>query len=618
MLPMERSEPTLVPEWLRNSGGGGALGVSSSANHSSHSEPPSSGSRRRSKTSKGGNDFDGRHSSLDRTSSLNLRGSSGNNGLVKNAYSSFSRSHRDRDRDRERGRSSYDECWDLDGSDSLGCVLNSRIEKDPLRHSHSMIPRRLGELLPRRVVPEVKTGSNDAQNNIAKNGPISGVSTIQHAVSEKDFPLLGAEERQGMVDKGRASSPGLPSNINCLPGASSALASSEGWTSALAQVPSISPTNGVQSSSHQQIAVAAPVCGTAMATTGLKMAEALAQAPLRAKTDPTLSVKTQRLEELAIKQSRQLIPVTPSGSKTSVLNSSEKSKSKAAVRNGERISVVRSGQQQPSLSANQFLRGGHTKLESPQTPHAGKFFVLKPTRENGVSSAPKDMGSPTSGSSSKSLSSQPTVASSAATAPLKNAINPTHSSLEDKSVVTFLNQATVLEKRPSSSHAQSRSEFFKLIKKKNSTKGSSVLLESGPAISSPSRESSCQLIEESVNAPGSPVADNGGEMCSSGGSSLEALRLPNVEDDHRSLTAAVYPNEEEAAFLRSLGWEENAGEDEGLTEEEISAFIEEYTKKRPSSNVCRAVEPILSKLSETRIGSIGGASADISDSGFKA
>lgn len=31
-----------------------------------------------------------------------------------------------------------------------------------------------------------------------------------------------------------------------------------------------------------------------------------------------LSVKTQRLEELAIKQSRQLIPVTPSGSKTSV------------------------------------------------------------------------------------------------------------------------------------------------------------------------------------------------------------------------------------------------------------------------------------------------------------
>ncbi|XP_030545222.1 uncharacterized protein LOC115751449 [Rhodamnia argentea] len=580
---MERSEPTLVPEWLRNSGGGGTSGVSSSASHSSHSEPPSSGSRRRSKTSKGGNDFDGRHSALDRTSSLNLRGSSGNNGLLKNAYSSFNRSHHDR----ERGRSNYDDYWDLDGSDSLGCVLNSRIEKDPLRHSHSMIPRRHGELLPRRVVPEVKNGSNDAQNNIAKNGPISGVSTIHHAVSEKDFPLLGAEERQGMADKGRASSPGLPSNINCLPGASSALASSEGWTSALAQVPSLSPTNGLQSSSHQQNTVAAPVCGTAMATTGLKMAEALAQAPLRAKTAPQLSVKTQRLEELAIKQSRQLIPVTPSGPKTSVLNSSEKSKSKAAVRNGERISAVRSGQQQLSLSANQLLRGGHTKLDSPQSPHAGKFLVLKPTRENGVSHAPKDMGSPTSVSGSKSLSSQPTVASSAAPAPSRNANNPTHSSLEDKSAVSFLNPATVLEKRPSSSHAQSRSEFFNLIKRKNSTKGSSVLLESGPVISSPSRENSCQMIEQSVNAPGSPVADNGGEICSSGGSSLEALRLPNDDDGDMSLTAAVYPNEEEVAFLRSLGWDENAGEDEGLTEEEINAFYREYTNLGPSSNVPR-------------------------------
>ncbi|KAI3442727.1 uncharacterized protein J3R85_000987 [Psidium guajava] len=604
---MERSEPTLVPEWLRNSGGGGASGVSSSASHSSHSEPPPSGSRRRSKTSKGGNDFDGHHSALDRTSSLNLRGSSGNNGLVKNAYSSFSRSHRDR----ERGRFNYDEYWDLDGSDSLGCVLNSRIEKDPLRHSHSMIPRRHGELLPRRVVPEVKNGSNDAQNNIGKNGPISGVSTIHHAVSEKDFPLLGAEERQGMADKGRASSPGLPSSINCLPGASSALVSSEGWTSALAQVPSVSPTNGVQSSSHQQNTVAAPVCGTAMATTGLKMAEALAQAPLRAKTTPQLSVNTQRLEELAIKQSRQLIPMTPSGPKTSVLNSSEKSKSKAAVRNGERISAVRSGQQQLSLSANQFLRGGHTKLDSPQSPHAGKFLVLKPTRENGVSHAPKDLGSPTSVAGSKSLGSQPTVASSAAPA--------LHSSLEDRSAVSFLNPATVLEKRPSSSHAQSRSEFFNLIKRKNSTKGSSVLLESGPVISSPNRESSCQIIEQSVNAPGSPVADNGGEIHSSSGSSLESLRLPNDENDDTSPTAAVYPNEEEAAFLRSLGWEENAGEDEGLTEEEINAFYE-YTKLRPSSNVCRGVEPILSKLSETRIGSIGGSSAEIipSDSGFKA
>ncbi|KEH38098.1 hypothetical protein MTR_2g461250 [Medicago truncatula] len=45
---------------------------------------------------------------------------------------------------------------------------------------------------------------------------------------------------------------------------------------------------------------------------GLNMAEALVHAPSRSQSIPQVSVKTQRLEELAIKQSRQLIPVTPS------------------------------------------------------------------------------------------------------------------------------------------------------------------------------------------------------------------------------------------------------------------------------------------------------------------
>ncbi len=39
---------------------------------------------------------------------------------------------------------------------------------------------------------------------------------------------------------------------------------------------------------------------------------------------------------------------------------------------------------------------------------------------------------------------------------------------------------------------------------------------------------------------------------------------------------ATASEEEEAAFLRSLGWEENAeGGEEALTEEEISAFFQE-------------------------------------------
>ncbi|KAI7730178.1 hypothetical protein M8C21_001466 [Ambrosia artemisiifolia] len=50
-------------------------------------------------------------------------------------------------------------------------------------------------------------------------------------------------------------------------------------------------------------------------TTRRNMAETLAQGPPRAQAAPQLFVRTQRLEELVVKQSRQLIPVTPSMTK---------------------------------------------------------------------------------------------------------------------------------------------------------------------------------------------------------------------------------------------------------------------------------------------------------------
>ena len=47
-----------------------------------------------------------------------------------------------------------------------------------------------------------------------------------------------------------------------------------------------------------------------------------------------------------------------------------------------------------------------------------------------------------------------------------------------------------------------------------------------------------------------------------------------------SSTAMVYPDEEGVVFLCPLGWEENSGKGEGLTEEEINAFYHEYMKLR--------------------------------------
>ncbi|GAB4836247.1 hypothetical protein Ancab_001162 [Ancistrocladus abbreviatus] len=66
---------------------------------------------------------------------------------------------------------------------------------------------------------------------------------------------------------------------------------------------------------------AAPSSSGAVNTAaGLNMAEALVQAPLRSQTVPQPLVPTQRIEELAVLQSKRLIPITPSMPPSLVLN----------------------------------------------------------------------------------------------------------------------------------------------------------------------------------------------------------------------------------------------------------------------------------------------------------
>lgn len=116
--------------------------------------------------------------------------------------------------------------------------------------------------------------------------------------------------------------------------------------------------------------------------------------------------------------------------------------------------------------------------------------------------------------------------------------------------------------------------------------------DSSPAVLSPTLKNFGGEIKEVGNAPASPlVTKNGNKKTSNGDSHGEANNL--------CLNGKVYPDEEEAAFLRSLGWEENAGEDEGLTEEEINAFYHEYMKLRPSLKLCQGAQPEISVFSES-------------------
>lgn len=244
----------------------------------------------RNKTSKSIIDFDTPRSPyLDRSSSSNSRRSS-SNGSAKHAYSSFNRSHRDKDREKEKERLNFGDHWDRDCSDPLGSLYTSRIE-DPLRRSQSMVSRNKSELLPRRAAIDSKSCSNSSHNN--GNGLLSGAGGIQNAVFDKDFPSLGTEERQGVPDIGRVPSPGFTSAVQSLPVGNSALIGGEQFKSALAEVPNaIIGSSSSGSFSVQPTVAATSVSGASIATAGLNMAEALVQAPARARTAPQV---TERL-----------------------------------------------------------------------------------------------------------------------------------------------------------------------------------------------------------------------------------------------------------------------------------------------------------------------------------
>ncbi|KAE9605881.1 hypothetical protein Lalb_Chr10g0102001 [Lupinus albus] len=595
---MERGEPALVPQWLRSAGS--VAGSGNSAHHfaspSTKTDTSSVAHHTRNRTSKTNTDFDSARSLFfERTSSSNSRRST-INGSAKHPYSSFNRSHRDKERDREKDRSNFGVHLGRESSDPLATIFSTRKERDKLPRSRSMVSRKQGEIIPCRVTVDAKSGGSGNQNN--GNGILSGVNIgncIQKAVFDKDFPSLGAEEKPEI---GRVSSPGLgATSSQSLPVGSSALIGGEGWTSALAEVPNI-----IGNSSTGTLAVTvttAPGSAASSMTAGLSMAEALAQAPSRARSAPQVLVKTQRREELAIKQSRQLIPVTPSTPKALVLNSSEKSKPKTAVRNTEMNVAAKSVlQQQPCALqhiASQSVRSVNAKVDAPKT--SGKFTDLKSVVwENVVSPTSKDVSSPINHSNSKA-GNQHAVASAAASAPSRNTNNLKYPA--DRKLVSMdLKLGSTLDKKHSLSQLKSRNDFFNLIKKKTLT-NSSADPSSGPMGSS-MMEKSDEENREVVSPSATPHSlRNGAEVTTNGNCHTheEVHRFSDNEEKDSIPCATIYPDEEEAAFLRSLGWEENSDEgEEGLTEEEINAFYQECKKLGAATlKLCQGSQP-LSKL----------------------
>ncbi|KAK1430241.1 hypothetical protein QVD17_12842 [Tagetes erecta] len=469
---MERTEPTFVPEWLKNNGS-----LTTASHQSSlHSDGKSLSKSLINKSLD--NDL-GRPA----TSSYFRRSSSSNGSTRLRSYSSFGRS-RDRDWDKNKGKT---ETRHLDDSDSLANILPSWFEKDGVRRSHSNVSAKRADSWPRKLAAE-KTGN--------KNGKIP---------FERDFPSLGAEEKRVDSEVRRVPSPVGYSGVN----------GGDVWTSALAEVPMMTnvPTS-ISATANLNVA------------TGRNMAETLAQGHSRTQTAPQLSVGTQRLEELAVKQSRQLIPVTPSMPKSSPLNSSDKLKLKV----GGQLQLQNSHTLSPRpVSGNADV----TKTSSPSS----KLLVLKPSRERNITlSSPKESSSPTSGGK------------------LPN--SPLAVPLDRKPSVS-----SSLEKKPSP-QAKSRNDFFNLMRKKSMASNSSSPV-------SPDTRSTNVTPDAS-----------GTQLCGDNKVDL-------------SCNAKLYSEEEEARFLRSLGWEETT-EEEGLTEEEINSFyrdVSKYVNSKTAWNFFRGTQP---------------------------
>ncbi|KAL5984028.1 hypothetical protein ACLOJK_018130 [Asimina triloba] len=596
------SEPTLVPEWLKGTNGGTNSGSSSSGN----SHHPASSSQfddhaitlpTRSRSSVSSSDHDAPRSFMDRTSSSQIRRTSSSNGSIidkdSNAhlrsYSSFTRSHRDKDWD-----------WDKEIEFRLGdhgihdttsaSLFSSKLEKDSLRHSQSMISGRRGEGWPRRL-------GNDA-------GSVGGsiISTVQKAAFERDFPSLGAEERQGVSDISRVSSPGIGSASQNLPMASASVIGGECWTSALAEIPSIVGSNNTVLSSIQQASPLNSPAAVPNTSTGLNMAETLVQAPARARTVPHLSVETQRLEELAIKQSRQLIPMRPSMPKTSALNS-DKTKSKAS-RAGDLSNLTKLGHlSSPSQLVNHAARVP-VRSDSIKASQVGKLHVLKAGRENNVCS-------PTAKDVPNLTIAGRVTATSSAVAPLKSPSNP-KTAADHWLTVSPVGQSCLDKRHPS------RSDFFNSLRKKNSVNHSAPVSDSNlvSSLSAPEKAGeqileTAAAISKGENEPavtGSVLGwptENGRGTVENNNVSEEPERLPAgvikgsvsnaVIDPDDDLDTSLDPHE--VAFLRSLGWEENGGGG-ALTEEEISSFYETM-KSRKANAVSVAPEPNVGSLDST-------------------
>lgn len=580
---MERSEPSLAPEWLKVSSGGSSSSNgsnSSSGNSSLHFGPSSNsddrgiGASHRNRLTPSASDHD-IHRALsfgERTSSSSSRRSTSTNGHLTHGKDnsshsrsySFGRTHRDREWNKEPDFHDKERLHTIKIANGYHDHLDSsgtgRKDRGSLQRSQSLTARRQNDSWSKKI-------GNDTRNGILSTG--TSINNNIHKVSfDKDFPSLGSEEKSDYPIS-RAHSP----NLLLMNGPTTASIGGDGFRSLLVDMPAVSVSNGSNLLSARP-APSSPVSTALSSNSSLNMAETLAQAPLRARTTPQISVEAQRLEELALKQSKQLIPVTPK----SLVSSMDKSKQKS--RTGDIAVLTKAATQVLSQPVNNTSRGVPARSDVLRTPQIGNFQVLNRDK-NGVHSTPKEGPNLSNGSGVKNTHGvkAPTVVPSRTSGGLNLKI-------EAKSGVLSTIQNCLLEKKPSP-QAQDRNEFFNALRKKSSGNNSSTNQGLVSATSSASEDSSettsfrseCQEIPSSgldQVSPSSVACGNNPDVNCNG-----------FEDTQNDPFVHIDVLEEELALLQALGWKEDEGV-QAIAEEEKILFYQMYMAPQSTSGAFKA------------------------------
>ncbi|XP_074304619.1 uncharacterized protein LOC141639370 [Silene latifolia] len=383
---MEKSEPSLVPEWLRSKGGGGGV-----SNHfvSSQAERRSSSNSQRSSSSNG--------SSIRHDKNPYSR-----------SYSSFTRNQGSKDGEKlDDG-----DTWGFDYSDPLTNITGGRSGKGSLGRSKSMVSGRAVESFQRRPVSDLRTRSNNINSNGNESFSVSSGSVDTQASFETKFPLFKSDERSTTPDIIRVPSPGLTKGVQGLSIKNPPLLGSERWTSPLVKVPVgvtrsniVSSPDGLQQScgaSNDPSAMVSVSSSGAAGSNVSNVTEALVQAPVRSLSVP----QAHRSEELSFVGNKKLIPMTPSMPQKMVLNPSDKLKPKTAARSNDGVTGPKNGSQQiasaqlggqavangpstgvPSLNSVPFKNANNIKHPVTDRKAAGYSLNAKPVVDKRMSQA---------------------------------------------------------------------------------------------------------------------------------------------------------------------------------------------------------------------------------------